>query len=51
MERLTPRVSFDIFMDNYFTTFCLLSHLGVNNIRATDVLNKKNGYKQLQKTK
>ena len=43
MERLTPRVSFDIFIDNYFTTFCLLSHLGVNNIRATGVLNKKMG--------
>ena len=40
VECLTPTVSFDIFMDNYFTSFRLLSHLGVNNIRATDVLNK-----------
>ena len=28
-------------MDNYFTSFCLLTHVGVNNIRATGVLNKK----------
>ena len=27
-------------MDNYFTSFCLLNHLGANNIRATVVLNK-----------
>ena len=39
VECLTPTVSFDIFMDNYFTSFRLLTHLGVNNIRA-DVLNK-----------
>ena len=37
---LTPTVSFDIFMDNYFTSFRLLTHLGVNNIRATRVLSK-----------
>ena len=37
---LTPSVSFEIFMDNYFTSFRLLTHLGVNNIRATRVLNK-----------
>ena len=43
-------------MDNYFTSFCLLSHLGVNNILATGVLNKNRlrkwtitGEKQLQK--
>ena len=40
MECLPPTVSFDIFMDNYFTSFRLLTHLGVNNIRATRVLNK-----------
>ena len=28
-------------MDNYFTSFCLLIHVGVNNIRATGGLNKK----------
>ena len=27
-------------MNNCFTTFCLLTHLGVNSIRATVVLNK-----------
>ena len=27
-------------MDNYFTAFCLLTLLGVNNIWATGVLNK-----------
>ena len=27
-------------MDNYLTDFCLLTHLGVNNITATGVLNK-----------
>ena len=40
IECLTPSVSFDIFMDNYFTSFCLLTLLGVNNIRATRVLRK-----------
>ena len=56
MECLTPNVSFDIFMDNYFTPFHLLTHLGVNKIRATRVLNKNRlskctiiGYNQLQK--
>ena len=37
---LTPIVSFDIFMDNYFTSFRLLTLLGVNNIQATHVPNK-----------
>ena len=48
--------SFNIFIDNYFTSFSLLTHRGVNNIRATGVLNKKRlrkctiiGNKQLQK--
>ena len=56
MESLTPSVSFDIFMDNYFTSVRLLTHVGVNNIRATRVLNKNRlhkctiiGDKQLQK--
>ena len=56
MECLTPIFSFDIFMDNYFTYFRLLTHLGVNNIRATGMLNKNRlrkgtitGDKQLQK--
>ena len=40
MEYLTPAFSFDIFLDNYFTSFRLLTHLGVNNIRATGVLSK-----------
>ena len=56
MECLTPTACFDIFMDNYFTSFRLLTHLGVNHIRVTGVLNKNrlckctiNGDKQLQK--
>ena len=56
MEYLTPTVSFDIFMDDYFTSLRLLNHLGVNKIWATDVLNKSRlrkctivGDKQLQK--
>ena len=32
MECLTPTVNFDIFMDNYFTSFRLLTYLGVINI-------------------
>ena len=40
MECLTPSDSFDIFMDNYFTSFRLLADLGINSIRATSVLNK-----------
>ena len=56
MECLTPTFSFDIIMDNYFTSFCLLTHLRINNIWATGV-NSKNtlrkcniiGEKQLQK--
>ena len=40
MECLTPTVSFDLFMDVYFTSFRLLTHLGINNIRVTGVLNK-----------
>ena len=40
MECFTPSLSFDIFMDNYFTSFRLLPLLGVNNILATRVLSK-----------
>ena len=32
MEYPTPTVSFDTIMDNYFTSFRLLTQLGVNNI-------------------
>ena len=56
MECLTPTVTFDLFMDNYFTSFCLLTHLGVNYIGAIGGLNKKRlckctiiGYKQQEK--
>ena len=40
MECLTPAFSFEISMDNYFTSFRLLSSLGVTNIQTTDVLYK-----------
>ena len=40
MEYLPPTIGCHIFMNNYLTFFRLLTHLGVNNIRATDVLNK-----------
>ena len=56
IECLTPSVNFDTFMDNYFTPFHLLTHLGVNNIRETLAVNKNRlrkctiiGDKQLQK--
>ena len=56
MERLTSIVSFDIFMGNYFTSFRLLTYIGINNIRVTGVLNKNRlrkytiiGDQQLQK--
>ena len=58
MECLTPTVSSDIIMDNYFTSFRLLTHLGVNNIWVAGVLNKNKlrkctviGDKRLQKKK
>ena len=58
MKWLTPSVSFDIFIDKYFTSFRLFTHLGVNNVRATRVLNKNRlrkctiiADKQLQKKK
>ena len=42
---LNPIVSFDLFMDNYFTSFCLLTHLEVNNIGARGVLKNNSLYK------
>ena len=58
MDYLTQTFSFDVFMDGYFTSFRLLNHLEVNNIRETGVLNKYRlrkytiiGDKQLQKKK
>ena len=40
MEYLSTTVSFDLFMDNRFTSLHLLTHFRVNNIQATGVLNK-----------
>ena len=58
VEYLTPIVSFDVFMDDCFTSFRLLTHLRVNNIRATRALSKSRlskctilGDKQLKKKK
>ena len=45
MECLSPIVSYYIFMNNYFTSFCLLTHLEVSNIRVTVVLNKNRLHK------
>ena len=54
MEDLTLAISFDVF--NYFISFRLFTHLGVNKIQATHVLNKNKlrkctiiGDKHLQK--
>ena len=56
MECLTPTFSFDVFIDNYFRSFRLLTRLEANSIRATGVLNKNRirkfmiiGKKQQQK--
>ena len=56
MECLTPAFSFDVFIDNYFRSFRLLTRLEANSIRATGVLNKNRirkfmiiGKKQQQK--
>ena len=55
MECLIPTFSSDIFVGNFFTSFCLFTRLRVNNIRATGVLDKNRlrkciiGDKQLQK--
>ena len=40
MKCLSSAVIFDIFMDNYFTSFRQLTLLPANNIRAARVLNK-----------
>ena len=45
MEYLTPTVSYDAFIGNYFTSFFLLTHLGVNNLRATHMLNENRLHK------
>ena len=37
---LPSNFSYHIFLENYFTSFRLLIHLGVNNFEATGVLNK-----------
>ena len=36
---LSPTLNHHLFMDNYFTSFRQMTHLGVNIIRATGVLN------------
>ena len=41
MERLPPGQSYHVYMDNYFTSFRLLSYLGTRGISATGVINKK----------
>ena len=40
MACLTAGASFDAFIGNYFTSFRLLTHLGVTNVRATRMLNR-----------
>ena len=37
---LVTMASYHMFMDNYFTFFCLFMHLRVNNIQATGEFNK-----------
>ena len=56
MQCFTPAFSLDTFIDNYFTSFRLLTQLGVTNIRVAGVVNKNSlrkptiiGDKQLQK--
>ena len=58
MKYLTPTATYDVFIDNDFTSFRFLTHLGINNIQATDVLNENRlrkctiiGDKQLQNKK
>ena len=41
MACLPQEASYHVYMDNYFTSFHLLEHLGEHNIHATGVLNKK----------
>ena len=40
MECLTQLVNYHVFMDNYFTSVCLLTYQGDHGIRATGVLSK-----------
>ena len=40
LEVLPKRISYNVFFDNYFTSFRLLKHLQINGIRATGTLNK-----------
>ena len=40
MQCSTPTFNLDIFTDNYFTSFGLLSHVGVSDIQPKGVLNK-----------
>ena len=58
MECLITTFSFDVLMDNHFTSFRLFTHLRVYNIQATRMLNKNRlrkctiiGDKQLQKNR
>ena len=41
MKCSPPTLSYHIFKDNYFTSFCLLTHFVVDKIRGTGVFNKK----------
>ena len=54
MKCLIPSISFEKFMDSYFTYFRLLTHLGVTTFEQQAVLNKNRlrkctGNKHLQK--
>ena len=40
-EFLPKGVSYHVYLDKYFASFCLLTHLGKHNISANGVLNKK----------
>ena len=41
MKCLPQRVSYHVYMDNYFTSFRLLAHFSEHNIHATGVLKEK----------
>ena len=41
MECLTPAFNFDIFMDNYFTSFCLTEIDYVNTLSFGEIATKK----------
>ena len=40
MECLPQTLSYHKFIDNYFTSFCLFTDLGVDSIQETGVLGK-----------